>query len=617
MTAPGCSSTSRANGSSSGWSGRWMRSERSAITQSSRCRSVEPTTGHGLGGVRPGRGARRSGGMAGEATVPLVSDSSVRSLTREEAAERAALLEVERYDIDVDLRGLLEGDWASTSTITFRSREPGARTFVDCVAEVARATLNGRDLDLGTVAGGRIPLPGPGRRQRAGVSGRPARHRQRRRHPAHGRPLRRARLRLDLVRGRRRPPGLGLLRPARPEGAARVHGASPRRRGRSPATARRTRSRTGTTTAGAGPSRTRRRSRRTSWWSTPAPSTSSAREVGGHSLGLFCRQSLRRYLERDADDLFRVTEDGLAFFGERFGPPFPQERYDQVFVPNLGGAMENWGCVTWTDACCSARRPPTASARVVATVLLHEMAHMWFGDLVTMRWWDDLWLNEAFASWAADLGRRHATEFTDAWASFLAAVELAGYATDMGPASHPIRGEVPDVAHAMANFDAITYVKGQAVLRQLVAYVGEDTLRRGAARLLPRPRLGQHPARRPDGGGRHRGRPGPVALDGGLVRPGGTDTDRAAARPGSARASQAAHDRRRRRGAPRAPPRIGSYRRRGRATAAASRWRRRTSTPPAPAPPVGPAPRRPAPGQRRGPDLRRGPHATSARCERC
>jgi aminopeptidase N len=109
------------------------------------------------------------------------------------------------------------------------------------------------------------------------------------------------------------------------------------------------------------------------------------------------------------------------------------------------------------------------------------MAHMWFGDLVTMRWWDDLWLNEAFASWAATWAAVSATTFTDGWATFLAGLKLTGYQSDMGPATHPIRDAVPDVAHAMANFDAITYVKGQSVLRQLVAYVGEDAFVAGLA----------------------------------------------------------------------------------------------------------------------------------------
>ena len=268
---------------------------------------------------------------------------------------------------------------------------------------------------------------------------------------------------------------------------------------------------------------------------------------GDHSLGLYCRQSLRPFLERDAEELFRVTEQGLAFFAERFAMPFPQERYDQVFVPDFGGAMENWGCVTFTDAALH-RRPPTYAERAWRALgVLHEMAHMWFGDLVTMRWWDDLWLNEAFASFASTWASRAATEFTDAWATFLADEQRAAYQQDMGPASHPIRTAVPDVDHAFASFDAITYYKGQAVLAQLMAYVSEETFVERAARLLPRPRVGQRRARRPDERDRGGGRRGPHGVDGRVARP-------LRHRHAQPRRQRAAHVEPRRRRAPPARP---------------------------------------------------------------
>ena len=184
-------------------------------------------------------------------------------------------------------------------------------------------------------------------------------------------------------------------------------------------------------------------------------------------------------LDRDAEELFELTAQGLAWFGEKFGLPFGQERYDQVFVPDLDGAMENWGCVTWGDWALARSLPTYDERQLVAEVLLHEMAHMWFGDLVTMRWWDDLWLNEAFASWAACWAAVGATRYTDVWASFLARGKLRGYALDMGPATHPIRGDVPDVAQAMANFDSISYRKGASVLKQLCAHTGEDAFLQG------------------------------------------------------------------------------------------------------------------------------------------
>ena len=197
-------------------------------------------------------------------------------------------------------------------------------------------------------------------------------------------------------------------------------------------------------------------------------------EHGGHDLGLYARQSLAPCLDRDADELFALTAAGLAYFGEQFGMPFPQRRYDQVWVPDMGGAMENYGCVTWGDALMYRSDPTHAQRELRASVLMHEMAHMWFGDIVTMRWWDDLWLNEAFAEWAANWAVVASTEHTDAWASFLTGAKVNAYRADRASTTHPIRQPVNDVAEAMAGFDHITYSKGASVLKQLVAYVGED-----------------------------------------------------------------------------------------------------------------------------------------------
>jgi aminopeptidase N len=154
--------------------------------------------------------------------------------------------------------------------------------------------------------------------------------------------------------------------------------------------------------------------------------------------------------------------------------PFPQRKYDQVFMPEFGGAMENYGCVTWSDVFLRRVTPTPAEKELLAKVLLHEMAHMWFGNIVTMRWWDDLWLNEAFADFACHWAAERATAYTDAWASHIADERLEAYLADQGPISHPIRQPIADVAQAASIFDAITYPKGAAVLKQLVAFVGED-----------------------------------------------------------------------------------------------------------------------------------------------
>ena len=408
-------------------------------------------------------------------------DANARSLTWTEAQERAAVIEVDRYDIAVDLRGLLEGEvLEATSTISFRCREPGATTFVDCVAEVRSATLNGRTLAPDAIHEGRIELTGLAAENVLVVSSAQA----------------------DTGSG------AGVLRTVdpsdklvyvwtsfEPDAARRVWACFDQPDLKAPHRFTVSAPSGWTVTSNGAPDSVTDLEDGGRAWAFPdtpplstyvvvvnaGPFHEIREQRGGHSLGLYCRQSLRAYLERDARDLLDATEAGLAFFGERFGRPFPQERYDQVFVPNMGGAMENWGCVTWTDSVLF-RSPPTHGQRsMVTTVLLHEMAHMWFGDMVTMRWWDDLWLNEAFASWAATWAAVSATPFTDGWATFLAGLELTGYQSDMGPATHPIRDAVPDVAHAMANFDAITYVKGQSVLRQLVAYVGEDAFVAGLA----------------------------------------------------------------------------------------------------------------------------------------
>ncbi|HEY0642946.1 MAG TPA: M1 family aminopeptidase, partial [Nocardioides sp.] len=178
---------------------------------------------------------------------------------------------------------------------------------------------------------------------------------------------------------------------------------------------------------------------------------------------------------RDADQLFTLTAQGLAFFGDRFGMPFPQRSYDQVFLHEFGGAMENYGCVTWADTILRRHEPTTAEWQGFANVLLHEMAHMWFGNIVTMRWWDDLWLNEAFAEFACMWAAERATAYGDTAANNLVGDKLDAYLADQGPASHPIRQPVPTVADAESIFDSITYPKGAAVLKQLMHFVGEDT----------------------------------------------------------------------------------------------------------------------------------------------
>src|SRR5487761_63737 len=189
--------------------------------------------------------------------------------------------------------------------------------------------------------------------------------------------------------------------------------------------------------------------------------------------GLYCAKSLAPYL--DSDELFEITTQGLDYFERLFGIPYPFTKYDQVFCPEkVNGAMESPGCVTITDQLLYRGRATARQRSIRADIMLHEMAHMWFGDLVTMRWWDDLWLNESFASLMSAFAVDRATKFTDAWVSFATVNKKLASDHDQLKTSHPVVTPVPDVEAVRANFDPITYEKGAAALLQLVAFVGED-----------------------------------------------------------------------------------------------------------------------------------------------
>ncbi|MCK2036600.1 aminopeptidase N [Microbacterium sp. SSW1-49] len=206
-----------------------------------------------------------------------------------------------------------------------------------------------------------------------------------------------------------------------------------------------------------------------------------SREDQRIALGLFARRSLAPYLE--SDEILEVTRQGLDFFTEAFAYPYPWGKYDQIFVPEYNlGAMENPGLVTFTEAYLSRGAATEAQRAARANTILHEMAHMWFGDLVTMRWWDDLWLKESFADYMGAHASAAATRFTDAWVKFAASRKAWAYQQDQLPTTHPIVADITDLEAAKLNFDGITYAKGAAVLKQLVAFVGEDAFFEGARR---------------------------------------------------------------------------------------------------------------------------------------
>jgi aminopeptidase N len=194
-------------------------------------------------------------------------------------------------------------------------------------------------------------------------------------------------------------------------------------------------------------------------------------EHGEIPLGIYCRASLAEYM--DAERLFTQTKQGFGFYHKNFGLPYAFGKYDQLFVPEFNaGAMENAGAVTFLEDYVFRSKVTRASYERRAETVLHEMAHMWFGDLVTMTWWDDLWLNESFATFASVLCQSEATEFTEAWTTFATVEKSWAYRQDQLPSTHPIAAEIPDLAAVEVNFDGITYAKGASVLKQLVAYVG-------------------------------------------------------------------------------------------------------------------------------------------------
>ncbi|WP_149202078.1 aminopeptidase N [Actinotalea subterranea] len=190
-------------------------------------------------------------------------------------------------------------------------------------------------------------------------------------------------------------------------------------------------------------------------------------------LGVLCRASLAQYL--DADNILDVTRAGFAFYEDAFGMPYPFAKYDQVFVPEFNaGAMENAGAVTFLENYVFRSKVPDATVERRALTILHELAHMWFGDLVTMRWWDDLWLNESFAEFASTLATAQATQWTQAWTTFSSMEKSWAYRQDQLPSTHPIVADIRDLEDVEVNFDGITYAKGASVLKQLVAWVGQD-----------------------------------------------------------------------------------------------------------------------------------------------
>ncbi|WP_306232784.1 aminopeptidase N [Agrococcus beijingensis] len=403
------------------------------------------------------------------------------NLTRAEAQERAALVDVDSYDIALDLT---TGDetFRSTTTVKFRADE-GASTFIDHISRTVHAvTLNGTELDASAVNDGvRIQLDGLAAENELTVVS-------------------------DALYGNT---GEGLHRFVDPvDGEVYLYSQFEVPDSRRvfavfeqpdlKATFR------FTVTAPAAwqvvsnqPTPEPVVDGETATWSfEPTPRISSyitALVAGPYTvtrseltssdgrtipLGIFCRASLAEHM--DADYIFDTTRKGFAFFESQFGVAYPFEKYDQLFVPEFNaGAMENAGAVTFTESYVFRAQVTDAIRERRVVTVLHELAHMWFGDLVTMRWWNDLWLNESFAEWASTLATAEATEWTGAWTTFQAMEKTWAYRQDQLPSTHPIVAEIRDLEDVQVNFDGITYAKGGSVLKQLVAWVGIEAFMQG------------------------------------------------------------------------------------------------------------------------------------------
>jgi aminopeptidase N len=395
------------------------------------------------------------------------------NLTRDEAAQRARLVEVESYRVELDLtKG--EHRFGSVTTVSFRCASPGASTFIDLTAPaVSEITLNGVRIGQESFDGDRISLDGLAASNELRVAAecdysRSGEGLHRFTDPADGgvymysdfetsdahrvyacfdQPDLKATFQLQVTARQ----GWQVISNRAPETVAQA-----------PLT-------------------------KTALWVFPPtpvlPTYITAIAAGpyhvvrdehdGIPLGIFCRQSLARYL--DPDEIFEATKQGFDFFQDAFGLHYPFGKYDQLFVPEFkSGAMENAGCVTFLETYVFRSRVTESRREARAETILHEMAHMWFGDLVTMRWWDDLWLNESFATWAGITAQAEATRWSTAWTTFAQAWKAWAYRQDQLPSTHPIAADIPDIAAVEVNFDGITYAKGAAVLKQLVAHVGRE-----------------------------------------------------------------------------------------------------------------------------------------------
>ncbi|MFF1381395.1 aminopeptidase N [Streptomyces sp. NPDC058308] len=416
------------------------------------------------------------------------------NLTREEAQQRAKLLTVDSYEVDLDLSGAQEGGtYRSVTTVRFDSAEAGAETFIDLVAPaVHEVVLNGHALDAAAVfRDSRIALKhlqaGPNELRVVAdceyTNTGEGLHRfvdpvdqqaylytqfevpdARRVFASFEQPDLKATFRFTV----KAPSGWTVVSNSpTPEPKDDIWSFEPTQRMSTYVTA---------LIVG------------------PYHSVHSSYEgPNGQSvpLGIYCRPSLAEFLDSDA--IFEVTRQGFDWFQEKFDYAYPFPKYDQLFVPEFNaGAMENAGAVTIRDQYVFRSKVTDAAYEVRAATILHELAHMWFGDLVTMEWWNDLWLNESFATYAEAACQAYApgSKWPHSWTTFANSMKTWAYRQDQLPSTHPIMADISDLDDVLVNFDGITYAKGASVLKQLVAYVGEDEFFQGVQAYFKRHAFG-------------------------------------------------------------------------------------------------------------------------------
>ena len=402
------------------------------------------------------------------------------SLTRAEATARAALITVDAMEVDLDLD---RGDevFGSRTTIRFTAAHPGNSTFVDLRPHALHAvTLNGRPLDPASVVDGRLDLTDLAENNELVVEATMAYSHDgqglhRSTDPADGEDYVYGHLFLDAAPtvfacfdqpDLKAPYTVAVTAPAEwtvlGNGGATVVAPGRTELAATPPLA------TYFVTVCAGP-----------WASVLG-------EHDGIPLGLHARRSLEPHLAEQAEHVLETTRACFDHYHRLFGIRYPFGEYHQVFVPEFNaGAMENPGCVTFRDTMIfrGAATPDQVLSR--SNTVAHEMAHMWFGDLVTMTWWDDLWLNESFAEYMAYRTVVEVTEFADAWVEFGVIRKLWGYAAERAPSTHPVAGSpAPDALSALGNFDGISYAKGASVIRQLIAHIGDDAFVAGVVEHL-------------------------------------------------------------------------------------------------------------------------------------